>query len=106
MPSSSWFLITKIDKSEFYQPVNDFGKIVFLAVTSSDFLLAIILFFFWRKNIFSNYKRRYEAEIEKLKLENRFDALINEVRDYAIFMLDAGGKVISWNEGSRKIKRL
>ena len=104
VPSSSWFLITKIDKSEFYQPVNDFGKIVFLAATSSDFLLAIILFFFWRKNIFSNYKRRYEAEIEKLKLENRFEALINEVRDYAIFMLDAGGNVISWNEGSKKIK--
>lgn len=36
--------------------------------------------------------------------EERFRLLLENVRDYAIFMLDAGGHVISWNTGARRIK--
>jgi len=34
----------------------------------------------------------------------RFRLLVEEVKDYAIFMLDPTGKVLSWNEGARRIK--
>ncbi|HEY3536077.1 MAG TPA: ATP-binding protein [Trinickia sp.] len=36
--------------------------------------------------------------------EERFRILIESVQDYAIFMLDADGYVISWNPGAQKIK--
>jgi len=34
-----------------------------------------------------------------------FQALINAVVDYAIYMLDADGKVVSWNSGAQRIKQ-
>jgi len=36
--------------------------------------------------------------------EERFRLLVEEVKDYAIFMLDESGNVASWNEGARKMK--
>ena len=36
--------------------------------------------------------------------EERFRLLVKGVRDYAIFMLDPSGQVISWNEGAERIK--
>ena len=42
---------------------------------------------------------------EKLKRsEQRFRTLVENVRDYAIYMLDPRGIVSSWNEGARRIK--
>src|SRR5205807_3960986 len=41
---------------------------------------------------------------EKLKRsEQRFRTLVENVRDYAIYMLDPRGIVSSWNEGARRI---
>ena len=36
--------------------------------------------------------------------EERFRILVESVQDYAIFMLDAGGHVISWNLGAKRLK--
>lgn len=36
--------------------------------------------------------------------EERFRLLVESVRDYAIFMLDAEGRVASWNAGAERIK--
>jgi len=36
--------------------------------------------------------------------ERKFEALVSGVRDYAIFMLDAEGRVQTWNLGARAIK--
>lgn len=36
--------------------------------------------------------------------DERFRLLVESVRDYAIFMLDSTGHVLSWNEGARRIK--
>lgn len=36
--------------------------------------------------------------------EARHELMINSIRDYAIFMLDAKGKVTSWNNGAEHIK--
>jgi formate hydrogenlyase transcriptional activator len=45
-----------------------------------------------------------KAAQEALRLsEERFRLLVNEVKDYAIFMVDPEGKVRSWNEGARRI---
>ena len=47
-------------------------------------------------------RRRHE---EQLRLsEERFRLLVEGVKDYAIFMLDPEGHVMSWNSGARRFK--
>src|SRR5436309_1735324 len=36
--------------------------------------------------------------------QRRFDLLVASVKDYAIFLLDAEGRVATWNAGARLIK--
>ena len=38
------------------------------------------------------------------RTETNFRLLVGSVRDYAIFMLDPDGHIISWNEGAQRIK--
>jgi PAS domain S-box-containing protein len=38
------------------------------------------------------------------RVEEHFDQLVAGVRDYAIFLLDASGRVASWNSGAERIK--
>jgi PAS domain S-box-containing protein len=47
---------------------------------------------------------RKQAE-EKLRLsEERFRLLVEGVQDYAIFMLDPQGRVVTWNAGAERLK--
>lgn len=101
--SAAWSLITKINKSELYAPLHYMARLVFLVGFSADLFFALVLFFFWRKSIVENYKKIYAAEVEKLQLENRFESLVNGVKDIAIFIIDKEGKIISWNEGAEII---
>ncbi|MCC6614150.1 MAG: PAS domain S-box protein [Anaerolineae bacterium] len=46
----------------------------------------------------------YQRTRDALKAsEQRYSLLVNSVRDYAIYMLDANGNVASWNEGATQI---
>jgi hypothetical protein len=47
---------------------------------------------------------RRENEETLRASEQRFRALVQGVRDYAIFMLDPDGNVATWNEGAQHIK--
>jgi len=44
------------------------------------------------------------AEEALRESEERFRLLLDGIRDYAIFMLDPGGTVVSWNAGAERIK--
>ena len=44
------------------------------------------------------------ATEELRQSEERFRLLVDAVEDYAIFMLDPGGRVASWNAGAQRIK--
>jgi PAS domain S-box-containing protein len=46
---------------------------------------------------------RRRAEQTLRESEERFRLLVHGVKDYAIFMLDARGRVVSWNDGARRI---
>jgi diguanylate cyclase (GGDEF)-like protein/PAS domain S-box-containing protein len=37
--------------------------------------------------------------------EERFRLMVESVEDYAIFMLDTGGRIASWNAGAKRLKR-
>jgi|GEM_PF-291195 PAS domain S-box-containing protein len=44
------------------------------------------------------------SEISLLVSEERYRVMVNSVKDYAIFMLDPEGYVMSWNGGAERIK--
>ena len=48
--------------------------------------------------------RRRNAEALLRESEEQFRLLVDSVRDYAIFMLDPGGRVATWNVGAEHIK--
>jgi PAS domain S-box-containing protein len=45
-----------------------------------------------------------EAEEMLRQSEEMFRLLVQSVKDYAIFLLDPDGHVVSWNEGARRLK--
>jgi len=50
-------------------------------------------------------RQAVDRSIERLRdSEHRFQLFVNGVQDYAIYMLDAEGRVSSWNAGAERIK--
>jgi PAS domain S-box-containing protein len=47
---------------------------------------------------------RHKAEELLQRSEERFRLLVSNVRDYAIFMLDPTGRVVTWNSGAVRLK--
>ena len=47
-------------------------------------------------------RRIHEEELRRS--EERFRLLVEGVSDYAIFMLDANGRIVTWNVGAERIK--
>ena len=103
IPNSIWFLITKMNESEFDEPAAEQSRLVIISVAVADLFFLLLLLLIWRKNILSNYEKMYETEVDKLKSEKQFDTLVKGVKDYAIFILDENGNVMTWNEGAEKI---
>jgi PAS domain S-box-containing protein len=45
-----------------------------------------------------------QAQLALRRSEDQFRLLVNGVKDYAIFMLDQTGRIVSWNTGAERIK--
>ncbi|HVU94128.1 MAG TPA: ATP-binding protein [Puia sp.] len=50
-----------------------------------------------------NFNRRLKVEKAKQESESLLALLVDHVNDYAIIMLDAEGRVLSWNKGAEQI---
>ena len=57
-----------------------------------------------RIELYYDITDRKESEQARRESERRFETLVDAVDEYAIFMLDSDGCVVSWNEGAERIK--
>jgi len=51
-----------------------------------------------------NIAKRKKAEDDLRTCDETFQLFVSSVEDYAIFMLDTEGRVVSWNDGAERIK--
>ena len=87
--------------------VDDFGQGLWLALFVLEGVFISLLF-----KVMRSARRRVEARTlqsqrdqENLQeSEERFQLLVEGLKDYAVFILDRDGYVNSWNERSRRIK--
>ena len=42
--------------------------------------------------------------LSPVEIDQRFQLLVNSVTDYAIYMIDAAGRIATWNPGARRFK--
>ena len=69
-------------------------------------IIVVFIVIIWQNGILLN-KRDYlkmKTEDKLLESEQRFRLLVSSVKDYAIFMVDINGIIVSWNEGAAHIK--
>ncbi len=57
-----------------------------------------------RVEIYFDVTQRKAAESALREEREQFQSLVDAVREYAIFMLDADGRVVTWNGGAAEIK--
>jgi PAS domain S-box-containing protein len=57
-----------------------------------------------RVELYYDVTDRKSSERAHQESEQRFESLVEAVDEYAIFLLDPDGHVVSWNEGARQIK--
>ena len=72
---------------------------IFILLTLSFILLCISCYL-----ILYHLNRRLLAEKGLREAEERFSLLVRKEKNYAIFMLDTEGRVISWNQGAEHMK--
>jgi PAS domain S-box-containing protein len=70
-----------------------------LETTLSLLFLAVVFYQGAREQ-----KQRIETEEALTETQDSFRSLVESVKDYAIFMLDTEGRVVSWNAGAERIK--
>ncbi|MDP4149723.1 MAG: PAS domain S-box protein [Bacteroidota bacterium] len=69
-------------------------------------IISCFLFIIWYNAALLNKRDVLQTKaVEALReSERRFTLLVGSIKDYAIYMLDTSGHIVSWNEGARAIK--
>jgi PAS domain S-box-containing protein len=83
-------------------PLNEALLLLLLFVSTMVFTGLILRALLWQLERATLAARR-RAEGMLLESERRFRLMVESVVDYAIFMLDANGRVASWNAGAERI---
>ncbi len=75
-----------------------------LVVIFSSLGLAILISLIFAVLIDHEIQERQRVEQALLESEERFRESVDAIHDYAIFLLDTEGLVMSWNKGAKRIK--
>ena len=54
--------------------------------------------------VYQYFKKQKKAKDELKESEDRFRLLVNNIKDYAVFMLDSKGNIMNWYSGAEEIK--
>jgi len=68
--------------------------------------IVVINFFIWFSAAMLNRKDRLKLKTEQKlhEIEDDFNTIATSIKDYAIFIIDPDGKILSWNKGAELIK--
>ena len=81
---------------------SDWAGVALMTVLSIVLLAGLMA---WTASVIDRTQReRQQTERARNASEERFRLLLDGVRDYAIYMLDPNGNVISWNAGAENVK--
>jgi PAS domain S-box-containing protein len=76
-----------------------------VAILISSIILTFCVVIWYNTRLLNKRDQQKLAAEKKLQeSEERFRLIVSSVKDYAIFMLDPAGQVISWNDGAERIK--
>jgi PAS domain S-box-containing protein len=69
-------------------------------------IIICFVFVIWGNILLLNNRdaQRRRAEADLAAMESRWTLIVNSVKDYAIFLVDPEGKILTWNEGAQRIK--
>jgi PAS domain S-box-containing protein len=97
VPESSWIVISKVDAEEVYAPIREqFWLVLGLAVVFT-IAAGVGVGFVWRNQQARDYRKQYEAAIEKQALIRHFEYLTRYANDI-ILMTDRDGRIMEANE--------
>jgi len=102
IPDSAWFMVTKVDQSEALEVWSlQAGLIVAVLVLLVLVLAAATRMIGLQRD---KYRELAQATAALRESEVRFQLMAENVKDYAVIMLDVGGHVVNWNAGAEHIK--
>jgi PAS domain S-box-containing protein len=104
VPDSPWFLVSRMDISEVYEPMRE--KLWMMVALVGALLMGagVGVGLVWRRQRSEFYREKYETSEALRASEERFKLVVDGVNDYAIITLDPSGNVMSWNQGAERIK--
>jgi PAS domain S-box-containing protein len=104
IPDTPWFLVSRMDSSEVYEPLREklwmTVALVGALLLGSGSGVGLI----WRRQRTEFFRERCEVSEALRESEEQLRLMVEGVKDYAIFMIDPAGNVMSWNQGAERIK--
>lgn len=70
-------------------------QMIFIAIATGAFTLLLVLF---------NKEKKWLRQKQRQQTEKHFGLLANNIKDYAVLMLDPNGTIVSWSRGAEFIK--
>lgn len=100
--SSPWFLVAKIDQAEIYAPINSLAWQMFLLVTALITATGLVVYYWWLQLHASFLASRYQSELEKNLLEQRFHSVTKYANDI-ILLVNQEGYIVDANNRAEEI---
>lgn len=94
---TDWFMITKEDADETYEPLRFRAFVTGTIVVLLMVIVAVILILVWKHEQKKFYQTKYELETEKKLLSKHVELLIKHANDM-IFMIDADRRIVDVND--------
>ncbi|HUP57945.1 MAG TPA: ATP-binding protein [Bdellovibrionota bacterium] len=98
------FQLTETERARVSARAERVTRLVFALVLAFGLVLGVLVALLIRRFIRGLRVQFAEALERTRQTEEQYRALINGVRDYAIYMLSPEGIILSWNAGAEKIK--